>query len=207
MKLIIFGATGSIGSQLVRQALEQGHSVTAFTRDPAKLTIRHDRLVPCQGDVLDPTAVEAAIAGHDAVLCSLGAGRKGTVRAVGTRRIIDAMQRLGVQRLICQSTLGVGESWGNLNAFWKYFMFGFLLRPAYRDHVQQESYVWQSHLDWTVVRPGAFTDGERTDRYRYGFPGTDRTTKLKISRADVASFMLKQLADNTYLHRMVGLSY
>ena len=65
----------------------------------------------------------------------------------------------------------------------------------------------QSRLDWTIVRPGAFTDGERTGQYRHGFPGTDNTTKLKISRADVADFMLKQLVDDTYLHKTPGLSY
>ena len=86
-------------------------------------------------------------------------------------------------------------------------MFGLLLRPAYADHISQESYVTQCRLDWTIVRPAAFTDGERTGQYRHGFSGTDKTTKLKISRADVADFMLKQLTDEMYLHKTPGLSY
>lgn len=207
MKLIIFGSTGSIGRQLVNQALEQGHTVTAFARDASKIAINHNNLRIALGDVMDPASVESAVQGHDAVLCSLGAGRKGTVRSVGTRNIISAMGRVGVRRFICQSTLGAGDSRGNLNAFWKYIMFGLLLRPAYADHIRQESYVRQSRLDWTIVRPGAFTDGARTGQYRHGFPGTDRTTKLKISRTDVADFMLKQLADDTYLHKAPGISY
>jgi putative NADH-flavin reductase len=207
VKIIIFGSTGSIGRQLVKQALEQGHTVTAFTRDPTRVNIKHVNLQVVQGDVLDPASVENAVQGHDAVLCSLGAGRKGTVRSEGTRNIINAMEKAGVRRFICQSTLGVGESWENLNFFWKHIMFGLLLRPAYADHVSQENHVKKSHLDWTIVRPGAFTDGERTGQYRHGFPGTDNTTKLKISRADVADFMLKQLTDDTYLHKTPGLSY
>lgn len=207
MKLLIFGSTGSIGRHLVNQALEQGHSVTAFARDAAKVDITHDNLQVALGDVMDPASVEKAVHGHEAVLCSLGAGRKGTVRSEGTRNIIDAMEKVGVKRFICQSTLGVGDSRGNLNFFWKYIMFGFLLRPAYADHVSQESFVRQSSLDWTIVRPGAFSDGERTGRYRHGFPGTDKGTKLSISRADVADFMLKQLNDDTYLHKTPGLSY
>ncbi|NIT61650.1 MAG: NAD(P)H-binding protein [Aliifodinibius sp.] len=207
MRLIIFGSTGSIGRQLVKQALEQGHTVTAFARDPVRVDIKHANLQVIQGDVLDPTSVEKAVRGHDAVLCSLGAGRKGMVRSEGTRNIIRAMEKAGVRRFICQSTLGVGESRGNLNFVWKHLMFGLLLRPAYADHVSQENHVKRSHLDWTIVRPGAFTDGERTGQYRHGFPGTDKTTKLKISRADVADFMLKQLMDNTYLHQSPGLSY
>lgn len=207
MKLLIFGSTGSIGRQLVNQALEQGHTVTAFARDTAKVDIKHNNLQIAQGDVMDPASVEKVVQGQEAVLCSLGAGRKGTVRSEGTRNIISAMEKVGVRRFICQSTLGVGDSRGNLNVFWKYIMFGLLLRPAYADHVSQENYVKQSRLDWTIVRPAAFTDGERTGQYQHGFSGSDKTTKLKISRADVADFMLKQLIDDTYLHKTPGLSY
>ena len=207
MKLIIFGSTGSIGRQLVEQALEQGHMVAAFARDPVRVDIKHANLEVIQGDVLDPASVEKAVQGRDAVLCSLGAGLKGVVRSEGTRNIIHAMEKAGVRRFICQSTLGVGDSRNNLNFFWKHIMFGLLLRSAYADHVSQENHVKQSHLDWTIVRPSAFTDGERTGQYRDGFPGTDKTTKLKISRADVADFMLKQLTDDTYLHMTPGLSY
>ncbi len=207
MKLLIFGSTGSVGRHLVNQALEQGHTVTAFVRDVAKLGINHDNLRIAQGDVMDSASVEKAVQGHEAVLCSLGAGRKGTVRSEGTRNIINGMEKAGIRRFICQSTIGVGDSRGNLNFFWKYIMFGFLLRPAYADHIIQESIVRKSSLDWTITRPGAFTDGEHTGQYRHGFPGTDKTTKLSISRADVADFMLKQLKDKTYLHKTPGQSY
>jgi len=137
MNLLAFGATGSVGRQVVAQALEKGHSVTAFVRDPAKLDIADPQLQVFQGNVLDPCAVEAAMHGHDAVLCALGAGRKGVVRSEGTCNIIRAMEKSGVSRLICQSTLGVGDSEGNLNFFWKRIMFGMLLREAFEDHVTE----------------------------------------------------------------------
>ena len=207
MKLVIFGATGSIGRQVVNQALSQGHTVTAFSREGSKGGNEHPNLRIALGDVMDPVSVENALQGHDAVLCSIGAGRKGNVRAEGTRNIINAMEKLGIRRLICQSSLGVGDSRGNLNAFWKYIMFGLLLRPAYKDHARQEDYVRQSNLDWTIVRPGAFIEGEHTGQYRHGFSSTDKTTKLKISRSDVADFMLRQLFDTKYLHSSPGLSY
>lgn len=207
MKLLIFGSTGSIGRELVQQALEQGHTVTAFARDPAKFKIKHPNLKVFQGDVMEPGSVESAVLGQDAVLCALGAGRKGTIRSEGTRHIIRAMERAGVRRFICQTTLGVGDSHGNLDFFWKYVMFGFFLRPAFADHVSQEDYIKQSRLDWTIVRPGAFVDGNGAGEYRHGFPGTDKTTKLKISRGDVADFMLKQLTNDTYLRKTPGVSY
>ena len=207
MKLTIFGSTGSIGLHLVKQALEDKHTVTAFVRTSWKLTIKHNNLKVMQGDVMDFPSVEKAVYGQHAVLCSLGAGIKGTVRSEGTRNIVRAMEKTGVRRFVCQSTLGVGDSWDNLNFFWKYVMFRGLLRQAFVDHVRQEDIIKQSHLDWTIIRPGGFTDGERTGEYRHGFPGTDKTTKLKISRADVADFMLKQLTADTYLYKTPGLSY
>jgi len=207
MKLIIFGPTGNVGSELVRQALDQGHTVTAFVREPSRILVEHRNLTLAQGNALDPASVQKSIQGHDAVLCALGAGRKGRVRSEGTRNIVQAMEASGVRRLICQTTLGLGDSRANLDVFWKHIMFGMLLRTAYNDHVGQEGHVMRSTLDWTIVRPGAFTDGERTGAYRHGFPPDDRTLRLKISLADVADFMLRQLTDLTYLHKTPGLSY
>ena len=209
MNLLIFGSTGGTGRQVVQQALEQGHTVTAFARDPVKLNIQHTNLKVVQGDVMDSTSVEKALRGQDAVVCVLGAGQNMTskIRSQGTQQIIQAMEKSGIRRFICQSTLGAGDSWENLNFFWKYIMFGFLLRKPFADHQRQENHVQQSRLDWTIVRPGAFVDGERTGKYRHGFSGNDKTSKLKISRADVADFILKQLTDNSYLHQTPSISY
>ena len=207
MRLLIFGSTGSVGRLLVEQALAGNHIVTAFLRNPAKLPVTHANLRIVQGDVLNFRDVEKSMTNQDIVLCTLGAGSKGKLRAEGTRNIIQAMERNGVSRLICQSTLGAGDSRGNLNFFWKYIMFGLLLKAAYKDHELQENYVKQSSLDWTIVRPAAFTDGPRTENYKHGF-GPDATSlTLKISRADVVDFMLKQMRDKKYLRKTPGLSY
>ncbi|MBF6128149.1 NAD(P)-dependent oxidoreductase [Nocardia brasiliensis] len=206
MKIAVFGATSTVGRLVVEQALAEGHQVTAFTRSAAGLTQRHERLDIVEGDVLDSNSVQRAVAGQDAVLVSLGAGRKGVIRAEGTRAVIEAMNRTGVKRLIVQTTLGVGDSKANLNFLWKYVMFGLLLRQAFADHVQQEAYVRASDLDWTIVRPSAFTDGPRTGVFRRGFPAGERGLSLKIARADIADFMLEQLTDTTYLRQAPGIS-
>lgn len=207
MKVLIFGATGTVGRELVTQALEVGHTVTAFARHPSKLEIEHPSLEIIEGDVMDSALVDRAMTDHDAVVVALGAGIKGQLRSTGTRNIIEAMQRNGVRRLVCLSTLGVGDSRANLNFYWKYIMFGMLLRAAFADHVSQEEHVIRSGLDWTIVRPAAYTDGERTGNYRHGFPATAKGLRLKISRADVADFLLTQLADNSYVHMTPGVSY
>ena len=207
MKVAIFGSTGSIGRHIVEQALEQEHTVTAFARDPAMLEIEHANLTVVHGDALDSAAVEKAVDGQDAVVCALGAGAKGAIRAEGTRNIVRAMEKVNVSRFVCLSSLGVADSRDSLNFFWKHIMFGLLLRGAYADHESQEDCVKESRLEWTLVRPAAFTDGNRTGVYRHGFPSTDKTISAKISRADVADFMLKQLTDRTYLRETPGLSY
>jgi uncharacterized protein YbjT (DUF2867 family) len=207
MKLIIFGATGSIGRHLVGQALSQGHRVTAFARRPSALKLDSPGLTRRAGDVLDGDTVISAVEGHDAVLIALGAGRKGAVRSVGTKHVIDAMERCGVRRLVCQSTLGAGDSHALLNFFWKRIMFGLLLREALADHEAQEEFVKKSNLDWIIVRPAAFTDGPAGGACKHGFPNSEKGLKLKISRADVAEFMLRQLSHDTYLRRSPSLSY
>lgn len=209
MKLIIFGATGSVGKQLVIQALSLDHTVTAFIRgDKGPLKdFDHKNLRYIQGDVLDPDSVFQAVNGHDVVFCVIGAGKKGNVRAPGTRNIIHAMETHGIKRLICQSTLGTGESRQNLNFFWKYIMFGWLLKEAYQDHLLQEKYVMESNLDWTLVRPGALIDGPVTGSFKHGFPASDRSITLKISRADVAFFLLRQLEFEEYIRKTPALSY
>ncbi|MGB7249786.1 MAG: SDR family oxidoreductase [Phormidesmis sp.] len=210
MKLLVFGATGSIGRPVVEQALEKGDRVTAFARTPAKLDdIQHPNLAIFQGDVRDFSAVLRAVQGQDAVVCVLGSGKKltGTIRSEGTQQIIRAMEEAGVRRLICQSTLGAGDSWDTLNFYWKYVMFGFILRQVFADHQRQEGYVRQSHLDWTIVRPSAFMEGPRTGQYRHGFSGNDKRSKLEIARADVADFILKQLMSDAYLGKTPSVSY
>lgn len=211
MKLLVFGATGGTGRELVRQALAQRHTITAFVRDAAKLGTGGAGLKVVEGDVLDGTAVERVVPGHDGVLSALGAPalKTGTVRSQGTRNIVLAMEKGGVRRLICQTSLGYGDSRAVLDAtplHFKYLVVPFLLRKGFADHKLQEDYIKRSKLDWIIVRPGNLTDGPRTGAYRHGFDVTDPTLKVEVSRADVADFMLKQLTDDTYLQQTPGVS-
>ncbi len=209
MKLSIFGSTGGTGRQVVGQALEQGHDVTAFARSPEKLDQKHEKLQVVQGNVLDFPSVERAIHGQDVVLCTLGLPPmdKSNLRANGTKNIIRAMEKTGVKRFICQSSDGVGDSRDTLPFLMKYLIVPFMLHRAFADHEIQENYIKESQLDWIIVRPVAITDGERTGSYHHGFTADNKTVTNKISRADTADFMLKQLADNNYLHKTPWISY
>ena len=207
MKITVFGATGSVGKHIVNQALDAGLMVTAVARDPSKITRSDSGLDTTPADVLvNDSRLRNAVASADAVIIALGDGMRGRVRAAGTKNIIAAMRDVGIKRLICQSTLGAGESFANLNWFWR-FIFRIPLRKAMADHQLQERYVRESGLDWTIVRPAAFTDGDRTGQYRHGFDRHARKLTLKIARADVADFMIRQIIESTYLRQASSLSY
>jgi putative NADH-flavin reductase len=207
MKLLIFGSTGGIGRQLVEQALEQGHTVTAFARNPAKLDIKHENLKIIQGEVMDIASVDRAMQGQEGCWqrSVRHLGRTPTSGG-GNRQIIRAMEKAGIRRFVSLSTLGASDSWEILPLKYK-ILFRTLLRKAFAAHEDQENYIKQSQLDWTIVRPGEYTNDDRTGEYRHCFRATDKTIKAKISRADVADFMLKQLAGDTYLRKTPGVSY
>lgn len=208
MKVIVFGSTGSIGKLTVERLLDTGHHVTAFARAPGALTLKHERLTRIAGDAMQAASVARAIEGHDAVVVTLGSGmsRKSLIRSQGTANVIRGMQKHGVRRLVCQSTLGARESWSNLNFFWKRIMFGALLKPVFLDHELQEQLVEVSGLDWTIVRPGAFTDQAHCMSYKEDVAPDERNLLLKIARADVAAFLVRQLTDRRYNGRAVGIT-
>lgn len=208
MNIVIFGASGSLGKIILQQAIDQGLLVTAFTRKAENLaSFKAYNLQVVEGDVLSKADVAKVIQGKDAVICALGDGAKGQVRAVGTAHIIQGMNQHGCKRLICQTTLGMGETWNNLNFFWKRIMFGWLLKKAWEDHRMQEDYVFDSHLDYTIVRPSAFAKGPAGRQFRVNFSPSEKNLKLKIPRADVAEFMLKQLHSREFIRKAVSISY
>ncbi len=228
MKIIIFGSTGGTGSQLISQALEQDYEVTAFARNPKKIKQSHkkikiqghevtaigdnsEKLNIIEGDVLDVSSVEQAIQGHDAVLCSLGMSNimdKSKLRANGTLNIIQAMQKAGVKRLICQSALGTGDSKNLLPFHYRFFIAPLFMHRLYEDHLAQETHIKKSQLEWVIVRPAVLTDGESTGSYQTGVTeDDDKAIIAKISRADTADFMLKQLTNESFLYKTPYISY
>ena len=209
MKLVIFGASGGTGRHIVEQALNQGYEVTAFVRNPEKLKLEQENLEVIQGDVMELAAVEKAVEGQDAVLCALGmpAMNKDKLRAKGTKNIIRAMKKNAVKRLICQSGLGIGKSRDILPFHYRAFILPLILRNVFADHEVQEQYIKNSGLDWVIVRPANLTDKQATGAYQHGFSKLAKSMTLKISRSDVAAFMLQQIKGNEYLHKTPAISY
>lgn len=208
MKLALFGASGTTGRFVVKEALDRGHEVVALTRNPSKLDIEHDRLTAITGDVLDPAVVEETVAGTDAVISLLGAGmRRTTLRTDGTRTIVEAMHRQGITRLISQSVFGLGDSADRLPLHWRLLVKPVLLRNAYRDHAGQEAIVVSSGLDWTITRPVSLRDVAPTGHYQHGPASAMDDITLKIGLTDLARFTLDQLDSDKYMHRRPGISF
>ncbi len=210
LRLLIIGASGGTGRQLVEQALAQGHEVTAFVRNPARLSVQHPKLRIVQGDVLVPTSLEPAVRGQDAVLSALGHKKflgPSRILSEGTANLLRAMKSAGVPRLICESSLGVGSTAGRGGVFATLFVYPIIL-PFYAwDKLRQEKLIEESDLDWVIVRPAALTNGAARGKYRSGPKAGNYLLHASISRADVAAFMLQQLSDDRFLGSAVGLCY
>jgi putative NADH-flavin reductase len=204
VQVLVFGASGATGREIVTQALDLGHSVNAFVRDPRKLDINHARLGLSVGDVTQYAIVERAAEGQDAVMSALGSGsslRSHPALADGIQNIIRAMDHAGVRRLVYLSMLGVGKSDRQLGFVDRYIVLPLLLRNVVADHAREEALIRRSTLEWVIVRPPRLTNGPYTGRYRSGEDVREGKPSASISRADVADFMVKQLAEDRYVHR------
>jgi hypothetical protein len=117
------------------------------------------------------------------------------------------METLGVRRFICESSLGVGDSKGQLGFLYNYFLIPLFIRNIFADKEVQENVIRKSRLDWVIVRPGALTNGPLTGRYRSWSGAPAASIRARISRSDVAEFMLGQLGRDADLCKNLGLSY
>lgn len=208
MNIVIFGSTGGTGGALLQQALDRGHTVTAFVRKGSRMRIKHGRLRLAVGNVLDYGTVEAAIAGQDAVLSALGHKRwliKTSILSKGTRNILAAMTKCGVRRFVCETSLGVGDSKGRLGILYTFFLIPLLLYFYFQDKELQEKCIMQSSLDWVIVRPAALTNGKQTGAVHDGNNVGSLLLTHTISRADVASFMLSEVKDDRYVRDTPGV--
>ena len=206
MKIVIFGATGKTGLEIIEQAIEEGHEVTAFVRNRAQLNGHDDNtLNVVVGDALDAEAVEKAIVGQDIVLSALGArvGQKvGVVRSEGTRNIVNAMQKHNVQRLIAISTIGIGDTPQRMSGFTHFVLRRIIGQERLAEAELQEQIVTDSPLAWTLVRPPRLVNGAVTHSYDAD-PLLHTGFSASLRRADLADFMLQQTTSDRFVRQHV----
>lgn len=216
MKVAVIGSTGGSGRAAVEALLATGHLVTAFSRRPETIELRHPRLRFVSGDALDPGAIAAAVTGQDAVVVALGitenfirvrlfgpARTPIDVRSRGTANVIAAMREHGVRRLVVLSSYGVGETRDRLRFVDRMF-FELLLKPQIADSEVQNDLVASSDLDWVLAQPVHLTNAV-DDAMPY-VSASGETGKMSISRKSVARFLAAAVESPTYVGRSVALS-
>jgi len=204
MKLFILGATGGTGRHLVQQALARGHEVTALVRSPQKITRRDPKLTVITGDPLGATDIRAALPGHDAVISALGPHTPARTTAArdSARAAVGAMRDAAVNRLLVVSGALLFSDVGLLAPL--FFVVRGLFSNVAQDHREAEQHVMNSGLQWTISRPPYLSDGPLTGVYRVR-EGGHPPLGLRISRADLAHFLLDAVDKNSYLHKVVGV--
>jgi putative NADH-flavin reductase len=223
MRVTIFGATGGIGVELLRQSLAAGHEVTVAVRNPSRLAANRNgtRVITTDLAAPDPGALESAVAGADAVLSGVGPRpmAKAGVAQHGTRAIVAAMQTIGVRRIIVVSAAPIstmpspgrphppthdpGE--GFLMKYLGTPVFKNVLRERYRDLALMEDVLRASDLDWTIFRPPRLTNGHLTGTYRTAV-GRNLKGGVSVSRADVAHAMLAAIGQQGTIRQEIGIA-
>jgi putative NADH-flavin reductase len=208
MKIVIFGASGKTGSFLIDQALDEGHEVVAYIRREGSIMREHSKLKVITASLSDATTLKDAISGADACISTLGGNsltRHAPEIIQGIDFIIHQMEQSGVKRFIYLSSLGAGESRFYMGPVVRFLLGEIMLRVPLADHNQNEKRIAASQLNWTVVRPGGLTNGPRTGKMKHGIEKITLTGGSSISRANVASFMLSILSDETMFEKFVWL--
>ncbi len=210
-RIVVFGATGKTGQVIVSQALERGWTVRAMVRDPTKLGIAHARLELVRGDLADPTAIRASLAGQwDAVVSALGIYSKqpSTVLSDGTRRIVTEMRAAGLKRIVIVSSLGAGDSNGQ-GTFMVRMIQRYILRETLHDKTRQEEILRGSDVEWTSLRPPQLTDDPRVRDdlvcWTAESPAKGSLT-WKVSRATLAKYALDAVEQRLWLRSAINLS-
>jgi len=209
MKFAVIGASRGIGLSLVKSGLSEGHEVTALVRDPSKLAISDSKLKILKGDIRDITAVRQAVSGQDAVCICIGIPptlKPVDVFSQGTSNVLTAIKSSPGLKLIVVTGIGAGDSKGHGGFFFDKIMKPLLLGTIYQDKDNQESILKSSAANWLIVRPGFLTNGPRTAQYRV-IDNLTNITAGKISRLDVADFILKQLVTPTHFRKTPLICY
>ena len=187
-RLLVLGATGGSGKQIVAQAREAGHEVTAYDRKSG-------------------SSIAQAMPGHDAVISAIGRGKSfsanGLIAGV-VPEILDGMKAAKIRRLIFMSALGVGDSYQDSPLLPRIF-FNTLLRGIYADKLIGDQLIRKSDTDWTIVQPSVLTDGPLTGKYRSG-ERLELKGMPQISRADTAQFIVRQVGDSSNIRKTVIVS-
>lgn len=208
MKIVVFGASGKTGILFTDQALAKGHQVTAYVRRAGSMVQQHPNLKVITGSLNAADKLKEAILGADACVSLLGGNsiiKHSTGIIDGIGKIVKLMEQEGVNRFIYLSSMGAGESRKIMRPIIRFLIADILLSVPLADHTANELRIAKSKLQWTLVRPAGLTNGPTTGRLKHGSDLKVLRGNPQISRANVASFIVEQLSDTTYINTGVWI--
>ena len=210
MKVIIIGATGTIGQRLVQEGLRRGYEVTAATRDSSKIDPSTERLSGIRLDVMEPSSVEAAVAGHDVVINAFGPqfGQESDLPEAA-RSIVEGMKNAGVSRLVIVGGAGSLEVEPGVRLM-DTPDFPAEIKPLALAHVEAYDVYRHSDLEWTYVSPASWIEpGKRTGNFRIGTSRliTDDDGASRISAEDYAAALFDEVEDPQFVHDRFTVAY
>jgi len=207
MRLTVFGATGGTGKLVVEQALAAGHEVTALARDPGKLA-QHPRLRVVKGSLADAGAIEQAVTGADAVISALGPRSNDPVFEIsqGMTKIVAAMKKCGVKRLVMTAGMGVAAPGDQPNLINKAIsgLLALMAKNVAEDMRRAVATARESGLDYTVLRAPRLTDKPGGGPVKYGYVG--KGVGFELARADYAKALLEAATQGKHVREMPGVS-
>jgi putative NADH-flavin reductase len=220
-KILIYGATGKVGSQVVNEALNRGHFVTAISRDPSKITVSHEHISAARGDVLDPENVAELVAGQDVVIVSVrgvvGKSKdpKDAVVYRAVKNVVQALRNIGeaAPRLIHVGGSGSLEVKPGVTYADTLPMI-FIPRKL-QTEIEAQVLVLEflrevTDVDWTYATPPKnFTNGKRTGIYRTGGGQLleSQSGRSRISRADFAVALIDEVENPKYIKQRFSIAY
>lgn len=206
MKILVVGATGALGRDIMAAALSAGHETAALVRDPGRTAALPAGARVIQGDVLQIQSLVTAVSGTDAVICALGTPsprRPSTLLRDGTQNLVKAMRQEGPRRLVCVTLLGAGPSRDSASFVYRAVILR-ALAPMVPDKDAQEEAVRASGLDWTLVRPPRFAGGRGRGSVRVIAPGQPGRVG-HVVRADLAQFVLDCASKDLHVGQAVAV--
>ncbi|OJU74154.1 MAG: hypothetical protein BGO09_06670 [Bacteroidetes bacterium 47-18] len=210
MNIFLFGATGGTGKEILVKLLEQKHRVFVLARNPGALGIANDNLTIIKGSIYHPETYQNGLRQCDLVISALGTGtsRKPTeIYSKGGEQVIRSMREAGVKRLITLTAAAFDPTDPGTRSF----IVKYIVQPLFK-HIYSDMQKWEAMLensrdiDWMVIRPGRLTNGKEKGNYRVQLNHCPKGGS-KISRSDVADFVVKQIGSDTYIHRKVAVAY
>ncbi len=199
-RIFLVGGTGGVGLCFLQRALDEGHNVKLYARNPDKNAISNANLEVIKGKLDDVDSMREGMKECDIVVLTAGVMSKKPDSTIsqGAKRLIQAAEATGIKRFVAVTSLGLGDSWNQALLSFRYLIVPLFISGSFADKELEERYIMDSDLEWIIIRPARLLNKEPKYKYRYGM---SKNIKGRVAREDVAHFMMTQLDDDRFVRK------